>query len=80
MKGFLSRDEVLGSCDSIHLGSSAGQETKTTLMFLHKTIMFGFFSIYGLLRTFWNTGNTSDLSAININSTDFAAAGGGMVV
>lgn len=50
-------------------------------MFLPKTIMFGFFSIYGLSRTFWDTGNTSELSAININSTDFAAAaGGGMVV
>lgn len=48
-------------------------------MFLPKMIMFGFFSIYGLPRTFWDTGNTSELSTININSTDFAG-GGGMVV
>lgn len=50
-------------------------------MFLPKMIVFGFFfSIYGLSRTFWDIGNTSELSAININSTDFAGGGGGMVV
>lgn len=71
---------VLLICYSIHLGTTVGQETKTTLMFLPKTIMFGFFSIYGPSRTFWDIGDTSELSAININSTDFAGGGGGGMV
>jgi len=39
-------------CYSIHLGSSAGQEAETTLMFLPKTIMFGFFPFMDLLGHF----------------------------
>lgn len=34
---------VLLICYSIHLGTTVGQETKTTLMFLPKMITFGFF-------------------------------------